>query len=276
MFAKSPLNPIRHRSNASVSSDNNTIKASPKEQQQVPPPTPQAAAATTSSASTSPSEHFTAQGVIAGRIGSGYGPYSYQPVSPDTGSFARPSSDSHAFPPSPGFSDSKSFLGSYTTNPSASTISFEQLLKDEPEDDDYLHNPTPREKREKRRLTDVLTLRGWLNISVLVIIAGGLIILFAGYPIVSYVLEATASNRGAWNLGGINSTGQVPEIVNFRGLVDKATPTDALTRVGFDGHKYNLVFSDEFEQDGRTFWPGDDPFWWVVSDECFPMVEGGS
>jgi len=33
----------------------------------------------------------------------------------------------------------------------------------------------------------------------------------------------------------------------------------AYTRQGFDGEEYELVFSDEFNTDGRTFWPGDDP-----------------
>lgn len=33
---------------------------------------------------------------------------------------------------------------------------------------------------------------------------------------------------------------------------------------GFDGSKYNLVFSDEFEVPGRTFYEGDDPFWSAV------------
>ena len=28
-----------------------------------------------------------------------------------------------------------------------------------------------------------------------------------------------------------------------------------------DKSQYDLVFSDEFNKDGRTFWPGDDPFW---------------
>ena len=28
-----------------------------------------------------------------------------------------------------------------------------------------------------------------------------------------------------------------------------------------DGTDWELVFSDEFEKEGRTFWPGDDPFW---------------
>jgi beta-glucanase (GH16 family) len=43
-------------------------------------------------------------------------------------------------------------------------------------------------------------------------------------------------------------------------LVDSETPHNARTRTGFDGQKYNLVFSDEFNTDGRTFWPGDGPF----------------
>lgn len=33
---------------------------------------------------------------------------------------------------------------------------------------------------------------------------------------------------------------------------------------GFDGNTYHLVFSDEFEVDGRSFFPGDDPYWEAV------------
>jgi beta-glucanase (GH16 family) len=44
--------------------------------------------------------------------------------------------------------------------------------------------------------------------------------------------------------------------------VDPDTPSNARTRTStFDGSTLNLVFSDEFNQDGRTFYPGDDPFW---------------
>lgn len=56
-----------------------------------------------------------------------------------------------------------------------------------------------------------------------------------------------------------NSTGQVPEIQNLPSMVDKDTPTSVYTRTGYDGEEYELVFSDEFNTDGRTFWPGDDP-----------------
>jgi beta-glucanase (GH16 family) len=51
---------------------------------------------------------------------------------------------------------------------------------------------------------------------------------------------------------------QMPE------LIDLAMPDSAKTRAGFDGQQYDLVFSDEFEVDGRTFSPGDDPYWEAV------------
>jgi beta-glucanase (GH16 family) len=47
-------------------------------------------------------------------------------------------------------------------------------------------------------------------------------------------------------------------------IVDPATPEEALTRTGYDGEKYTLVFSDEFNTDGRSFYPGDDPYWEAV------------
>ena len=46
------------------------------------------------------------------------------------------------------------------------------------------------------------------------------------------------------------------------GLIDEDTPAEALTYTSLQtGDVWQLVFSDEFEQEGRTFWPGDDPFW---------------
>lgn len=61
-----------------------------------------------------------------------------------------------------------------------------------------------------------------------------------------------------------NGTGQVPDIPNFRGLIDRDTPDSVLTKIGQDGFEYTLVFSDEFETEGRTFYEGDDPYWNAV------------
>jgi beta-glucanase (GH16 family) len=49
------------------------------------------------------------------------------------------------------------------------------------------------------------------------------------------------------------------------GLIDLDTPRSAYTRAGYyDGKTYNLVFSDEFNTEGRSFYPGDDPYWEAV------------
>ncbi len=47
-------------------------------------------------------------------------------------------------------------------------------------------------------------------------------------------------------------------------LVDSDTPKDVRTRTGYDGYPYTLVFSDEFTVPGRTFYPGEDPYWEAV------------
>ena len=45
-------------------------------------------------------------------------------------------------------------------------------------------------------------------------------------------------------------------------LIDPDTPADAQTHKSTeDGTDWQLVFSDEFNTEGRTFYPGDDPFW---------------
>ena len=98
-----------------------------------------------------------------------------------------------------------------------------------------------------------------------------------GYPVATYAWRIVPNPLG-FNLGGINASGQVgnlypciqlnttfvfqvPTMGNF-GLIDLDTPKDAHHRAGYlDGSNYVLVFSDEFNTDGRTFYPGDDPYW---------------
>ena len=59
--------------------------------------------------------------------------------------------------------------------------------------------------------------------------------------------------------------GKVPLLKNIRtGLIDPDTPQSAMSKKSPDGTKLKLVFSDEFNKDGRTFYPGDDPFWEAV------------
>ncbi len=77
------------------------------------------------------------------------------------------------------------------------------------------------------------------------------------YPILSAYLSPTLDTYGAYNLGGINSTGQIPQISIFQ-LIDKDTPQEAYTKTSLEtADTWELVFSDEFNEDGRTFYDGE-------------------
>lgn len=56
------------------------------------------------------------------------------------------------------------------------------------------------------------------------------------------------------------------------GLIDPDTPSNVMSRKSAgNGKTQHLVFSDEFNDEGRTFFPGDDPyfqgmdFWYGVT-----------
>ncbi|OCH96052.1 glycoside hydrolase family 16 protein [Obba rivulosa] len=139
------------------------------------------------------------------------------------------------------------------------------LSPDHPEQDDYLHNPDPRRDRKNDKGGHIFTYRGITNLGCLLILAVGMVTLFAGYPLISYFTKHTLSTQGGFNLGGINATGQVPSIPGGWGLIDDDTPAEVRTKADMmNGDNWQLVFSDEFNVDGRTFWPGDDPFWEAV------------
>lgn len=64
------------------------------------------------------------------------------------------------------------------------------------------------------------------------------------------------------------------------GLIDIHTPQSAYTTTSLtgDGTELDLVFSDEFNTAGRTFYPGDDPYWeavdlhyWVSATRSHPL-----
>jgi hypothetical protein len=54
----------------------------------------------------------------------------------------------------------------------------------------------------------------------------------------------------------------VPFLKGIRtGLIDPDTPENVKTRKDINGKTQTLAFSDEFNDEGRTFYDGDDPFW---------------
>ncbi|KAJ7293423.1 glycoside hydrolase family 16 protein [Mycena rebaudengoi] len=156
------------------------------------------------------------------------------------------------------------------------------LSIDYPEPDDALHNPDPKRGHKG----DIFTVRGLTNLGCLIILGAGLLTLFGGYPLISHFTTRPLSFLGGFNVGGINATGQarlVPEMIGGWGLIDKDTPANARTLNSYHspGKEMRLVFSDEFNTDGRTFYPGkptgvfdgadltdenpgDDPYWEAV------------
>ncbi|KZP15520.1 glycoside hydrolase family 16 protein [Athelia psychrophila] len=139
------------------------------------------------------------------------------------------------------------------------------LSLDQVEADDELHNPDPARDRASDKAGPILTLRGLSNLGCVALIVGILLTLFAGYPLISYVKKQSLSNNGGFNVGGTNASGQVPSMAGNFGLIDLDTPQDAYTKASYaDGTEWDLVFSDEFNTEGRTFYPGDDPYWEAV------------
>lgn len=92
---------------------------------------------------------------------------------------------------------SGSFLP-YSDNPHVDYVAGGQLA----DDDDALHEPNARNYKER---AGPLNWRGVLNVMFFFIIIGALVLLFAGYPVISYV----TSGESWYGSGvGINGTGQ--------------------------------------------------------------------
>lgn len=153
--------------------------------------------------------------------------------------------------------------------PYALPLDISLLATDGPDDDDYLHDPTDEERSGKRSHTVsghaayLVSPRGLGNLGCMALLVFGLVMLFAGYPIISSQVDDHATTwLGAYNIGGVNGSGQVPDVIGQFGLIDPDTPQDAYTHTSFEtGKAWELVFSDEFNTDGRSFYDGDDPYW---------------
>jgi beta-glucan synthesis-associated protein KRE6 len=128
---------------------------------------------------------------------------------------------------------------------------------DDADEEDSLHAPESVDKS-----TPLLNPRSISNIGVLILLVGFLLGLFIVLPVVTYVQN---SSHSIFNDETSVSNFNTPQgALHVSSLVDPDTPQSARTRVGFDGQQYNLVFSDEFNLDNRSFEPGDDPFWEAV------------
>ncbi|KAE8248875.1 hypothetical protein A4X13_0g5438 [Tilletia indica] len=123
-------------------------------------------------------------------------------------------------------------------------------------------------------------LRGCLNVGTLLILALTLLFIFAGWPVLtafrprptgSLTTPITPNSELALKLGynqakivpppGVRNSSKLGWGMMRRGLVDPDTPKSVREKVGDDGRRMKMVFSDEFNVERRTFFPGDDPIW---------------
>ncbi|KAF7981670.1 hypothetical protein HWV62_32212 [Athelia sp. TMB] len=127
-----------------------------------------------------------------------------------------------------------------------------------PEADDELHQPDPKSKSFGRG--NIFSDRGCLNLGCLLILVVGLVtLLWHKWNGPGEFHQLT------WIRVSYIRSYQVPSMGNW-GLIDIDTPTSAYTTTSLsgDGVEMELVFSDEFNTDGRTFYAGDDPYWEAV------------
>ncbi|KAI9615640.1 hypothetical protein H4Q26_011582 [Puccinia striiformis f. sp. tritici PST-130] len=79
----------------------------------------------------------------------------------------------------------------------------------------------------------------------------GLIGLFALYPILTYVLKRGPTALG-WNIGGVNGTGQFPDIPNLPRLIDLTTPDNVKSRTAVDLHYWQTTNFEWYDPDAVT------------------------
>ncbi|VVT45411.1 uncharacterized protein SAPINGB_P000741 [Magnusiomyces paraingens] len=135
------------------------------------------------------------------------------------------------------------------------------LHMEEKEADDYLHNPDPIYDAKYDRKCHMLDKRGWASLFALLFLILGAICIFVILPALTYT-GATEEHRVI--------TKEIEVLTNYEynilgairtSLVDPDTPESAYNYTAMDGSSWDLVFSDEFNMEGRTFYDGDDQFW---------------
>lgn len=149
------------------------------------------------------------------------------------------------------------------------------LFTDEKEDDDDLHMPYADDDVKLKPLFKDRFNRDTIASTLgLVFMVIGLLFVFVGIPVLSFagfirygVAETPLDQM--WHPGkaetwAIVNNNSYPLMSNIRtGLIDPDTPQSAYTRTSINGTELELVFSDEFNDNNRTFYEGDDPYWFA-------------
>ncbi|KAI9811881.1 MAG: hypothetical protein M1827_005232 [Pycnora praestabilis] len=168
------------------------------------------------------------------------------------------------------------FLDDRINAPTAFTAGYKfPMFVDEKEPDDDMHTPYPDDDQKlKANWREYFEREQLVSMFGLFFMIAGLICVFIVLPVLSYTGIAIYSYPSDTPLNQVQTSNVAPEpwafvnnvkyplLQNIRtGLIDPTTPQSAMTRPSTDGGTLQLVFSDEFNTNNRTFYPGDDPYW---------------
>ncbi|KAK9350229.1 beta-glucan synthesis-associated protein-domain-containing protein [Lipomyces doorenjongii] len=180
---------------------------------------------------------------------------------------SRASSSSNIYPHALG--DPTSAQGAVQNDPDFSPfggypVSSFPLHIDEKEADDYMHNPDPiLDAKENAKWTG-FDARGFTTLLTLSVMVLGAIAVFIVLPVLTFTGHAGVPHHNSPVTDPLSSY-KYGILNGIRtSLVDPDTPDSALTRLSKDGKTMKLVFSDEFNKDGRTFYNQEDQFWQAV------------
>ncbi|KAI5952668.1 SKN1 [Candida jiufengensis] len=138
------------------------------------------------------------------------------------------------------------------------------LSIDEKEPDDYLHNPDPvldSEYNKNRFIHDLKNMdsRSFSGLLAFIALSITAMCVFILLPVLTFT--GMSNTTGPPQTYEVLTDYSYPMLSAIRqDLVDPDTPVSALTNIGQDGKTWKLVFSDEFNAEGRTFYDGDDQF----------------
>lgn len=143
----------------------------------------------------------------------------------------------------------------------ASTSGDLTVAAEDKEDDDALHDPNCDYPYKEKRLGR----RAACNFFFLGLLIVGALCVFVVWPVLAFTGNTVSDMEYRKHHPPTSDGLTTHKFSNFRNLrsdlVDSNTPESAYTRTSFEGKTYDLVFSDEFEQEGRTFYSGDDIYW---------------
>ncbi len=150
------------------------------------------------------------------------------------------------------------------------------MIGDDDEPDDEMHMPRPDDDiKYKAKLKDHFTKDSIVSSIGLFIMVIGLLFVFVGLPILSALgiidynsfygtpLDQMSQYPKPEPWATVNDR-LYPLLQNMRrALIDPDTPKAAMKKEGEFGDEYELVFSDEFNVNNRTFYWGDDPYFFA-------------